>query len=148
MNNREKKTVEEVVGSLVERADLRGADLREADLEGAKLLGADLRGADLEGVDLREADLRGADLEGVDLREADLRGADLEGANIDFSSLPLQCGGLNWKVDKRIMAQIAYHICSMDVMGDEELLEYQRRLLPLADQFHRIGADGLVPIVK
>ena len=48
-----------------ERADLRGAYLREADLHGA-----DLREADLRGADLREADLRGADLRGADLRGA------------------------------------------------------------------------------
>ncbi len=57
--------------------ELRGADLRGADLEGA-----DLRGADLEGADLRGADLRRAHLEGADLREARLEGADLEGADL------------------------------------------------------------------
>ena len=54
------------------RADLRGADLYEADLRGANL-----RGADLSGADLYEADLRGADLFGADLSEANLCGADL-----------------------------------------------------------------------
>ena len=56
----------------------------------AQLMGADLRGADLDGHCLRSAlliasDLRGAsfertDLLGADLRDADLRGADLSGA--------------------------------------------------------------------
>ena len=55
-----------------EQADLRGADLCEADL----------RGADLRGANLREADLRGADLRGANLRWADLRGANLCGANM------------------------------------------------------------------
>ena len=55
--------------------------------------------ADLSGADLREANLRGADLSGADLREADLSGADLrEGKNIDkviwnylTAFYPLQC---------------------------------------------------------
>jgi len=68
-------------------ANLRGADLRGADLCGANLRGADLRGANLRGADLRDADLRGAnlrdaDLCGADLRDADLRGADLCGEKI------------------------------------------------------------------
>ncbi|ELX3458388.1 pentapeptide repeat-containing protein [Salmonella enterica] len=63
-------------------ADLCGADLRGADLRGADLCGADLRDADLRGADLRDADLCGADLCGADLRDADLRGADLRGADL------------------------------------------------------------------
>ncbi|EEF7364163.1 pentapeptide repeat-containing protein [Salmonella enterica] len=64
------------------RANLCGADLRDADLRGAYLCGADLRGANLCGADLRGADLRGADLRGADLRGAYLCGADLRGANL------------------------------------------------------------------
>jgi uncharacterized protein YjbI with pentapeptide repeats len=68
-------------------ANLRGADLRGANLEGANLRGADLIGANLEGANLRGADLiganlRGADLYGADLRRADLRFADLRRANL------------------------------------------------------------------
>ncbi|ENR4219040.1 pentapeptide repeat-containing protein [Salmonella enterica] len=80
------------------RADLRGADLRDADLFGADLRGANLRdadlfGADLRGADLRDADLCGADLRGAnlcgaDLRDADLFGADLRGANLCGADLP------------------------------------------------------------
>ena len=79
------------------RADLRGADLREADLSGANLREADLRWADLRVANLREADLRwadlrvadlsGADLRGADLREADLRRADLSGADLSGADL-------------------------------------------------------------
>jgi hypothetical protein len=63
-------------------ADLRDADLRDADLSGADLRDADLRDADLSGADLRDADLRDADLSGADLRDADLRDADLSGADL------------------------------------------------------------------
>ena len=56
-------------GEKGERANLRGADLREADLGWANLRGADLR----------EADLGWANLRGADLGWANLRGAYLGG---------------------------------------------------------------------
>ena len=81
------------------RADLRGAnlyeaDLYKADLRGANLYEANLRDANLCGANLRDANLRGADLCGAnlyeaDLREANLRGADLCGANLRDANL---CG--------------------------------------------------------
>ncbi|EAZ9463601.1 pentapeptide repeat-containing protein [Salmonella enterica] len=64
------------------RADLCGANLRGANLRDADLCGANLRDADLRGADLRDADLRGADLRDADLRGADLRGANLRGADL------------------------------------------------------------------
>ncbi|MHC5246663.1 pentapeptide repeat-containing protein [Listeria monocytogenes] len=54
-----------------ERADLRGANLRHADL----------RRADLSGANLRHADLRRADLSYANLRRADLSYADLNWIN-------------------------------------------------------------------
>lgn len=57
------------------RANLRGANLSDADLSGANLRDADLRGADLSRADLRDADLRGADLCEANLYRADLCGA-------------------------------------------------------------------------
>ena len=68
-------------------ADLRGADLREANLYGADLRGANLYGADLRGAYLRGAYLYGANLRGADLREADLYGADLRGAYLREADL-------------------------------------------------------------
>ncbi|HAK7449901.1 TPA: pentapeptide repeat-containing protein [Salmonella enterica] len=69
-------------------ANLRGAELFDANLCGADLRGADLRGANLCGADLRGADLRGANLCGADLRGANLRGANLRGANLCGADLP------------------------------------------------------------
>jgi len=60
----------------------RAADLRGADLVGARLAKADLRGASLRGVLLIGADLRGADLRRADLTGADLRGAALAEADL------------------------------------------------------------------
>ena len=69
------------------RADLRDANLRDAnlcraDLRDANLCGADLRGADLCRANLRDADLCRANLRDADLRDADLRDANLCGADL------------------------------------------------------------------
>ncbi|ELO3630989.1 pentapeptide repeat-containing protein [Salmonella enterica] len=68
-------------------ANLRGANLCDADLRGANLCDANLRGANLRGADLRGADLRGADLRGANLCDADLRGANLCDANLRGANL-------------------------------------------------------------
>ena len=67
------------------RCSLVGVDLALAELLGAVFDGANLRDANLEGarcvkVSFRGADLRGANLAGADLTQADLRGAMIEGA--------------------------------------------------------------------
>ncbi|WOF16460.1 pentapeptide repeat-containing protein [Methanoplanus sp. FWC-SCC4] len=64
-------------GAKLTLADLTGANLKNADLIGAKLDYAILVNADLEDADLSYADLRGADLTGADLRGAIIEGADL-----------------------------------------------------------------------
>ncbi|EBV9014248.1 pentapeptide repeat-containing protein [Salmonella enterica subsp. enterica] len=70
-------------------ANLRGANLRGANLCDANLRGANLRGADLCDANLRGADLRGANLRGANLCDANLCGANLCGANLCDANL---CG--------------------------------------------------------
>jgi len=74
------------------RANLRGANLIDANLigaylRGANLIDANLSGAYLRGADLRGADLRGANFSGANLIGAYLRGADLSGANFSGANL-------------------------------------------------------------
>ena len=110
-------------GTNLHEADLRGANLYKANLSGANLWQADLSGAELCKADLRNADLRGTDLRGADLREVDLRGADL-----DFSCLPLWCGG-EFIADNRICKQLVAHVLRiMELSGEknEELLKNMR----------------------
>ena len=97
--------------------------------EYASLSGADLCGANLCGADLRYADLRYADLRYANLSEADLRGADLY--NCCF---PLWCGGLRITLDRRQMAQLIYHFCSMEC-EDSEVLALQKSLYAFANEF-------------
>ena len=75
-----------------------------------------------------------ADLQGADLQEANLQRADLQGANLFNTCLPLWCGGLNIKLDRLQMAQLAYHFCSMDC-EDDEIKDLQKSLYQLANEF-------------
>jgi uncharacterized protein YjbI with pentapeptide repeats len=76
-----------VLKALASGADLRDANLNGADLNGAYLNGADLNGADLNGAYLGDANLNGADLGGAYLNGADLNGADLNGAYLNGADL-------------------------------------------------------------
>ena len=107
---------------------------------------ADLEGANLEGANLEGANLREANLVGADLRRADLREANLEMADLDYAAWPLWCGSLGAKADRRLAAQLAYHFCRID-FGDDELCKgLQEALVPLANEFHRVGENGIPPI--
>jgi hypothetical protein len=80
------------VRRFLSRADLSGADLRDAnlisaDLSGAFFFCADLSDADLSGADLRDANLISADLSGAFFFRADLSGANLSGANLSDANL-------------------------------------------------------------
>lgn len=68
-------------------ANLRYADLNNADLSHANLYGADLSYANLRNADLSEADLRDADLRYADLSDANLSNADLSEANLSRANL-------------------------------------------------------------
>jgi uncharacterized protein YjbI with pentapeptide repeats len=83
-----------IADAWLQGVNLGGAQLQEANLEGAKLKGKDtnLRGAQLQGAtllraDLQEADLGGAQLQGAYLAGAKLQKADLGGAQLQEANL-------------------------------------------------------------
>ncbi len=80
-------TRDEVLKKISAREPLQRADLRGLDLSNAELGGGDFRRADLEGANLENAKLRGADLRNASLGEAFLKGADLREANLDKADL-------------------------------------------------------------
>lgn len=99
--------------------------------------------ADLSEANLRRADLSEANLSGANLSGVDLSGADLSGADLDYSAFPLWCGSIGIKCDTRLFAQIAYHMCRLDV--PDELKPYQTALHEVAKQFHRFDECGGLP---
>jgi Pentapeptide repeats (8 copies) len=75
-----------ITQGMASRADFRGADLENANLDGLELThknfdGASANGASFRGSQLEDASLRGASLQGACLVGANLTGADLTGAN-------------------------------------------------------------------
>lgn len=113
---------------------------------GADLRGLDFRGADMSSSSLQESDLRGADLTDATLRNVTLRGANPRGANMDFSSgIPLWCGSLGVKADKRLAAQLAYHFCRL-ACGSPEVKAAQAALRELANKSHVIKTHRLPKI--
>jgi hypothetical protein len=81
-----------LAGAELREANLRNADLRYANLAGAYLEGAILSGADLSYAYLADANLEGADLADVNLSHAYLRDvvlsyAYLAGANLRYANL-------------------------------------------------------------
>ena len=101
------------------RADLHDADLSYANLRDANLSRADLHDADLSYANLSDANLSGANLSRADLSRTDM----------DFASLPLWYGSLEFKDDSgEIIKQIAYHLASLMLYNDMqvpgELLEF------------------------
>lgn len=114
--------------------------------ERANLVRANLIGANLERANLDFANLERANLEDANLECANLRGANLECAILDFACWPLWCGSLrDVQIDKRIFAQLAYHLCRV-IVDDDECKAAQRALYPIANQFHRADECGRLPL--
>jgi hypothetical protein len=90
-----------------------------------------------------DANLSGADLSRANLSGADLSRANLRGANIDFSAWPLWCGSKGVKVDARIAAQIAAHLCALDC-DDPGYLAARDAVLEFAKTSHRAKDLGLL----
>ena len=110
--------------------------------ERADLSEAHLRRADLSGANLRRADLGGADLGGADLRRANMIKSDL-----DFSCLPLWCGGLDINIDDRQAKQIAYHLVRNVLYSKNTSKEAKEAVKPLVDfanGFHRVEECGKI----
>ena len=120
------------------RLDLQYADLRYADLRYANLRHADLRYADL-----RHANLHGADLHGAILKGADLRHANLQGADIDFSCLPMWCGGLNFKIDEKQAKQLMYHVINLMQYSGIEIPKSNKTLFKWLSDSHLVTIYNL-----
>jgi len=72
----------------LEKADLQGWKLIDADLNGVNLGGANLSGADLSGANLSGANLMWANLKGANLENADIGGTNFLGAELAGATSP------------------------------------------------------------
>ena len=86
--------------------------------------------------------------ERANLRGAYLRGANLRGADLDFAGYELSCKTIGIKADKRLVSQLLYHLCRMDVQDCPEWdeLRNDERVIALANQSHVIADHGLPEI--
>ena len=86
------------------KRDVKGLASMRANLRGANLRYANLSRANLRGANLRDADLRNANLDGANLRDADLRDA----KNIPY--IPLECPSegsfIGWKKINKILIKL------------------------------------------
>ena len=64
------------------RANMCGANMRDADMRGANMCDANMRGANMRGANMRGADMCDANMCGADMRGANMRDADMRGANM------------------------------------------------------------------
>ena len=128
-------------------ANLRGANLYEADLRGANLRGANLCRADLRGANLCEANLREADLCRADLREADLceanlcradlREADLCGTKNMVKIVGVEPGNFYWKRMCGGLNNNGYQFfVGINVLRDGEVFADDERVLCSSPGFH------------
>ena len=120
--------------------DLSGQDLSGLDLHCLDLQYADLRRANLRGTYLQRANLRGANLRGANLRGTCLQGSQLQGANLDYFDIEMKRKTIGVKGDKRLVSQLLYYICRMDVQDCPEWdeLRNDERVIALANQSHVI----------
>ena len=91
-------------------------------------------------------DLRNADLRNANLRGADLNGADLRGADLDLSCLPLWCGSLAPRTDRRLRVQLCFHFLSWIKNADNadaDELEILEKLRNYANEFHKQDVERL-----
>jgi hypothetical protein len=68
--------------AILNRANLRGVNLKESTQVSANMVRADLEGADLDGADLEGANLQGSNLRKARITNANLKMVDLDGADL------------------------------------------------------------------
>ena len=80
------------------------------------------------------------------LSGANLCNADLRGANLDLSCLPLWCGSLAPRTDRRLRVQLCFHFLSWIKNAgnaDADELEILEKLRNYANEFHKQDVERL-----
>lgn len=129
------------------RLELDYVDLRNIILQYAKLKSAYLQYANFQYAGLRNADFRNADLRSANLHRANLQRANLQGADIDFSCLPLWCGGLNFEIDERQAKQLMYHVINLMQYSGIEIPKNKKSLFKWLSDSHLVTKYNL-PVLE
>ncbi|RKZ98961.1 MAG: hypothetical protein DRQ46_00360, partial [Gammaproteobacteria bacterium] len=74
---------------------------------------------------------------------ANLCGADLDGADLDFSSLPLWCGGLSFRIDERLAKQLMYHTLQIMDYSGIDIPQNIEELQAFANGFHQAQSGSV-----
>ena len=76
---------------------------------------------------------------------ANLQRANLQDADLDYSCLPIWCGGSKFRADMRIVRQILAHVCAIEIMdADESIKAAIEAILPEAKKSHRASDLGIM----
>ena len=73
----------------------------------------------------------------------------LRNADLDFSCLPLWCGSFNIKTDMKLVYQLCYHICRLNIVNKNGSQSktgktIQKLLTQYANKFHRVEECGII----
>lgn len=127
--------------------DLSFASFIRCDLTGSSFDNAVLIGCAFYDSTVKDVSFYGANLKG-----SHLQGADFTGADLDFSCLPFSCGGLRWKIDKKLFCQMVYHVASMELDADNpvnaDCIALQKQMYKLANQFERVEECGYLGLFE
>jgi hypothetical protein len=145
------------INANLQNIHIEASNFRHANFSGANLGHAFISKSDFSCVNFQHTILKNviafhanfheADFRYANLQNSYLRGNDFTGANLDYSAVPLCHDGFGWITDNRIMAQLAYHFCSMEC-DDKKIIKYQNKLLRLANKFHMIEEGWCLKLYK
>ena len=65
------------------------------------------------------------------LSNANSSNADLSNADLDFSCFPLWCGSFGIKADDRIVSQLIYHVCRLNIENCSDEIKQFVNSIPL-----------------
>jgi len=109
---------------------MNDANLERTDFRYSNLSGAIMKDANLTGTYFLDANLQDAFCFGAIIHKTDFRGANLKGVDLDFSSLPLWCGG-QFKTDEDLIKQISAHLLRImelsEIDNDDNSLQSKLR---------------------
>ncbi|WP_409200664.1 pentapeptide repeat-containing protein [Methanobrevibacter sp. DSM 116169] len=112
-------------------------------------LGLEGERANLEDANLRGANLEDANLRGANIFRATLSGSTMINVNIDFPSIPVSCGGLNYTIDKKMSGQLLYHVMNLMKYSNMDLDSYFKDgAFDLVNNGHLQKRHGLKNIKK